>query len=433
MQPCVIKWVAFLVSGAVAPQPFMRKEALVPNSTILESSGLVLHSDVAHSSWNRSTGYAHQPLISCAQRNTSLHGYGSPNRNLRKALSRLCKNERLAMLWLELGFEQNYKRWYGADGWTNDAFITYFGLHTPLHNQTLVQPKLQAELQILIESVHSYSAKPLVAVNFGDEPTPLDWSPKKFPNLIVFRGFSLPAAGQRQARFNLNKFRALILARARTGVQLDADQFVVRGVDNLFNRTRQEVTREYPYPILPVHFMSRDDDSSSKYAQYNFQCKGCPTRTMRWAQAHPTYTHWALPFMGRWLQRALTGHIQKHFGSTEGTADEGIWNFALWTEKATKQWCKHDIPGSDIYRLLLAKDTRALQRCCTYEDKKWYPGGVPLVFYTAHAATDARYTQIVLHEYGQAREVPPPVFFQGQFFTSGLELRRAHPEIRCII
>mmetsp|Transcript_165173 Transcript_165173/g.292534 ORF Transcript_165173/g.292534 Transcript_165173/m.292534 type:complete len:434 (-) Transcript_165173:10-1311(-) len=433
MQPWIISWATLSISYAVAPHPLMRKAVRVPNSDMPQNNGLVLRSDVPPSSWNRTTGYAHQPLTSCAQMNASVHAGDPPNQNFRKALTHLCTNHRLAMLWLEPGFEQNYRRWYGADGWANDAFITYFALHANELNQSLINPKLQEELQVLIESVHSYSAKPIIAVNFGDDPTPLDWAPKKFPNLVVLRGFPLATVGQQQARFNLNKFRALILTRARTGVQLDADQFVVRGVDNLFQRTREEVTRRYPYPILPVHFMSRDDVSSSKYAKYNFQCERCPARTMRWAQAHPTYTHWALPFMGRWLGRALTGRIQKHFGSTEGTGDEGIWNFALWAENATKQWCKHDIPGSDVYHRYLAKDTRALQHCCTYEDEKWYPSGVPLVFYTAHAATDSRYTQRVLHAYEQAKEVPPPVFFQGRFFKSGSELREAHPEVRCII
>merc|ERR1719487_3233296 len=100
----------------------------------------------------------------------------------------------------------------------------------------------------------------------------------------------------------------MILSRVRTGIQLDADHFVVPGVDNLFQRTQEEVTESYPFPIMPVHWMSRDDDPKfpvMPYAGYAFHCKACPNRTMRWGQAHPTWTHWALPFIAKWLKNVF--------------------------------------------------------------------------------------------------------------------------------
>ena len=33
--------------------------------------------------------------------------------------------------------------------------------------------------------------------------------------------------------------------------------------------------------------------------------RSCPWQTTRWGHAHPTWTYWALPFLGRWLRRNL--------------------------------------------------------------------------------------------------------------------------------
>lgn len=80
--------------------------------------------------------------------------------------------------------------------------------------------------------------------------------------------------------FNYNKLRAMLISRVRVGVQLDSDQFVAPGsggmesrwgvlngrrafvplhgpgADYMFNMTEREITREYPIPILPVHYFS---------------------------------------------------------------------------------------------------------------------------------------------------------------------------------
>eukprot|EP00445_Apocalathium_hangoei_P035684 CAMPEP_0203944888 /NCGR_PEP_ID=MMETSP0359-20131031/80553_1 /ASSEMBLY_ACC=CAM_ASM_000338 /TAXON_ID=268821 /ORGANISM="Scrippsiella Hangoei, Strain SHTV-5" /LENGTH=64 /DNA_ID=CAMNT_0050875987 /DNA_START=72 /DNA_END=263 /DNA_ORIENTATION=- len=57
----------------------------------------------------------------------------------------------------------------------------------------------------------------------------------------------------------MNKIRAMLLAKARVGIVLDSDQFVYRGAEALFARTKEEVTAAYPYPIMPVHWMSHDE------------------------------------------------------------------------------------------------------------------------------------------------------------------------------
>jgi len=49
----------------------------------------------------------------------------------------------------------------------------------------------------------------------------------------------------------------MMLAKIKVGVQLDADQFVAPGVDNMFASTAREITKEYPRIIMPAHFLDR--------------------------------------------------------------------------------------------------------------------------------------------------------------------------------
>lgn len=45
----------------------------------------------------------------------------------------------------------------------------------------------------------------------------------------------------------------------RRGIQLDSDQFVAPGVDELFQLAKREGSETYPLPILPVHFMRNEE------------------------------------------------------------------------------------------------------------------------------------------------------------------------------
>jgi hypothetical protein len=63
--------------------------------------------------------------------------------------------------------------------------------------------------------------------------------------------------------FNFNKFRSMIL-RVKVGVQLDADMLLGPNCDKLFDATEREITAEYPYPIMPVHWMSRYKEQDRK-------------------------------------------------------------------------------------------------------------------------------------------------------------------------
>lgn len=344
--------------------------------------------------------------------------------NLNSALAKLCQSEfaNLADIWLAPGYESNYKQFYGADGWTDEAFVNYFA-----DNGGERGAKFLKETELLIESVHRFSTRPIVAVNFGTHSAPDDWA--HFPRLVVFNARPLPAGKS----FNYNKFRAMLLVQVRTAIQLDSDQFVARAADRIFTRTAEEVTRDYPYPILPVHWLSKDDDArfpNHAYKDYDYHCAGCANRTMRWGHAHPTWTHWALPFIGNLLESYLDHGKLGEVPADRIAEDEDALNVGLWAVGATKQWCKFDIPSPALFEPFLKQQVSELKGN-DYSDPKWFPKGIPLLFYTAHDCKDPAKTTQFINELA-AGEPPGDIYYNGHFYSSPAELKAADPGLRCI-
>ena len=197
-----------------------------------------------------------------------------------------------------------------------------------------------------------------------------------------------------------------MMLRIKVGVQLDADMINGPNCDRLFDATEKEITASYPYPIMPVHWMTRYDGKAEGmrvdgYTQYATAYPGDPpTRDphwpprQRWAHCHPTWTWHALPFIADALMCKMdmeiwraSARVQKGLGHSAPepnpkaymNEDEDLLNILLWRHKAPKQWCKWDVePG--LYRSFLAQSTSQTMM----PDKKWYPGGVPLVYLSMH-------------------------------------------------
>lgn len=351
--------------------------------------------------------------------------------NFQASIRDICKNPKIrGLLEVELvpGYESQYEHWYDADGWVDEAFINYFA------NKGKGGEKYIKQTELLIESVHRFSKRPIVSINFG-LPAPDHW--KKKEHLILLQAQPLPEGES----FNYNKFRAMILARVRTGIELDSDQLVATGIDRMFTRTAEEVTKAYPYPILPVHWMSKDDDPAypnRPYKDYDYRCPNCPTRTMRWGHAHPTWTHEALPFIGnlldKYLEKKMLGRIQAGTISE----DEDALNVGLWTVQATKEWCKFDIPSPDLFANFISQDADGLRKGAVngalYADPKWYPQGIPLVFYTAHDTKDPVKTFKLLEQLTQPdARMENPIYYNGTFYADQPAFKAAHPEVRCLI
>jgi len=247
--------------------------------------------------------------------------------------------------------------------------------------------------------------------------------------------------------------RAFLLARVVTGVELDSDQFVAPGVDTMFSLTEKEITKDYPLPILPAHFFpfSHQDTNLGGPALWKRYCpKGsCKWQTARWGHAHPTWTFWALPFWGRWLRRQLRDETLPARNSGKMPAlrivdvkeDEDLMNVGTWEEGGSKQWCKFDLPDPVEFGTLLA--ARAGQEECktgmcgnVVSDNTWNRIGVAKVFFTGHHAVDPPATRRYVEALARKRndqDLAPPVLFGGKFYRDGEALRKAHPQINCII
>lgn len=282
-------------------------------------------------------------------------------------------------------------------GWLEEAYVTYLG--------GTAKPDYVQATHNLIRSVHAFSKRPIVLVVIGyDYVLPAAW--QQFPNLIVYRMDNLlPGLG-----FNFNKDRAILGARVRTGIQLDGDQIVASPkMDGMFAATRLYCTAQYPFPIPPLHWMSREGGPGASYYDEHYAFKDYDgRRSMRWAHAHPTYTYHAVPFFHDvllvkytaqlrsgasakvWDLRAdqstdllallsmgADGRVDRECTSAKWMySDEPMLNVHLWKANATRHWCKMDLEPDLYMTPHLAENI--------YWDHKWYPDGIPLMFYSVH-------------------------------------------------
>eukprot|EP00933_Yihiella_yeosuensis_P033782 TRINITY_DN27420_c0_g1_i1.p1 TRINITY_DN27420_c0_g1~~TRINITY_DN27420_c0_g1_i1.p1 ORF type:complete len:729 (-),score=126.08 TRINITY_DN27420_c0_g1_i1:617-2803(-) len=328
------------------------------------------------------------------------HKDSKPQEILDLSTHELCKDHWLAAemeVYLECDFHENFLKWTSEKSpWIEEAYVTYVG--------GAKDSKFEWQCTNLIRSIDLFSTRPLVIVIFGEDfVPPTSW--QTFPNIVVFRMRGI----SRGVSFNFNKVRAMIGSRVLTAIQLDTDQLIFKGMDQVFEATKREVTEHYPWPILPVHWMSRDETPGNPYRHYAFKGWDGP-QTMRWNHAHPTWTYWALPFLGDMMQErmaAATGrqvHIKvwdleltrsdktlfqilklgekaKAKRLAEMTnfmwEDEDMFNVNLWKHKVTKTWCKFDLEPA-LYTFRRGMNDNI------YFDPKWYPDGLPILFLSMH-------------------------------------------------
>jgi len=350
------------------------------------------------------------------------HRHSEAQQMLDKATEELCADAELAAqleTYLDCEFHESYMRWTSdTSEWLEEAYVTYVGGAPNSHFQWIVTS--------LIRSVQHFSSRPIVLVVVDDIfVPPISWH--QYPNLLVYR-MRPRIEGQ---PFNFNKIRAMIGARVVTGVELDADQFIVGQLDRLFAPTRREVGPMYPFPILPVHMFTRDASACTTECRFNFVDFDGPWR-MRWCHAHPSWTYWALPFyadlllvrllvlrakLGRtklepstpltamtWKlsdlgpsgARALLTGEARRVASDPITykvwmkSDEPMLNAWLWLAHASKAWCKWDVDFT-----LWKTRTPSIQKTL-YHDRKWYLDGLPIMYYAAHGLRNVETSDTML-------------------------------------
>lgn len=367
-----------------------------------------------------------------AQKESSLHA--GPHRLSLGALQKLMDAR------VDARFAGNYQRLTDKDGWLDKAFVNYFaGAPGSKHANMTEQ---------LIRSVHMFSENPIIVLHLGSR-VPDTWNAERFPRLLLFH--AAPMAPDAHRSFNFNKLRSFLISRARVGVELDSDQFVGPGVDYMFEMTKKEITQDTPIPIMPVHFFSFTQAETPNNVWWKRFCPdppACKPHSMRWSHAHPTWTFYSLPFLGRWLRRHFRDELL--FATTGGKLslgelavakipeDEDLLNIATWEEKGTKQWCKFDNDYHEFKDMLSwnPEHGRTTSTGDIVSDPKFYPHGAAKAFWTAHNCKDPAATATMLDEiesrYKKGLYPPSTITYKGRFWESGSELRKEHPELPCI-
>lgn len=383
-----------------------------------------------------------EPLVSCNSRLLANLSAADAQRvefqadaNLQKALDIFCKAGLTTQteFYVDPKFRGNHANLANPEGWVDEAFITYVKIGP---GKGMVYAN---QIDLLVQSVHHFSTRPIIVASFGDV-VPEEWTPERFPRMILMHAKKL-GVGQ---KFNFNKLRSMIFTKVRTGIVVDSDQFVSGGVDEMFHRTFEEVTAQYPYPIMPVHWMSRDPESDD-YNCYSWKWpdhlgKGgigaaghAPNRTMRWGHAHPTFTHHSFSFLAKWSAYQLAPKATNPpIWLQQGIEDEDTLNVALWAENATKQWCKFDQINPNDYQTFLAQDKSDLGN--RFADKKWFPSGIPMVFFTAHDMKNVTVGSKWLERIWDRGSKPRKVILYNQtWFKTPAELYRYDPNLKCMI
>jgi len=373
-----------------------------------------------------------EPLLSCKKASSTLQTADHPeNLKLQEAYEKICQdgnNEQYMEVFLDRRFRDNYAKIY-KDGWADYAWVNYVAVK----KKGGVYGGLTERL---VDSLHRFSNKPAVVVNFGAiEPDDLD--PKKFPNLVLLhaRDFSPDL----HVSFNFNKFRAVLLSRVKVGASLDSDMVLLnKHGDQLLNRTAEEINEKYPFPMMPTHFLNRDprDEKSGKGNYLKYECENCPLPTMRWGQAQPTWTFWSLPFLSRWLSAKMAGRAEQGVKTQHISEDEDLLNVALWKEGATKEWCAFQTGGVQFpWENLYAQHPPGPTPW--YEDTRYYPAGVPVAFFFGHAEKDLKRVDEALNWMAKperANATTPKTFFHNSsFFETFDELKKAYPDLKCTL
>jgi hypothetical protein len=194
----------------------------------------------------------------------------------------------------------------------NEGFVTFSNS----------DPKYLALLTNLLDSVHYFSTRPIIAYGIDVD---LNLNMTKYPRLIQ-RRLNEKDCGP---SIFFCKIHAIIESKLDYGVHLEADSVVNWNVDLLFDVVHQW---PYPYPLAPRHPTDPVD-----YKQYLTRFGlDLNNRTMPYIHAQFSWNYRAYPF----FQQALDNMRQGYFSGAN--YDETGVNILLWKIKANHTLCKID-------------------------------------------------------------------------------------------
>lgn len=347
----------------------------------------------------------------------------------RRHIAALCNNQTIApalTVRVDCKFADAYRRLFDeGTGWAEEAWVTYVGLDSVASTWFDI-------LHTLIQSVQLFSTRPIIVFCVSSKAVCRSIF-LLTDRLLVFHVEATPAT--LEVPFDMHKWKAMLLSRVRVGVQVDVDQIVLPAGDALFKSARAYTTLDYPYPLMAVHWMSRDahGDEYAEAHAFTFQ-NTTLNRSMRYNHAHATWTYHALEWLCSYYARALTDM------TVRGLTDEELANVLLWEQGATRQMCKWD----HILKIAIDDylDPHRWHNIATqgmYADSKWYPHGTPILMYTFHHTKFPKFTKAAIENIQltvaskTAEGKWPIIFYNGTPYFSTADFEAAHPHFPCLV
>merc|ERR1719494_1380995 len=101
-------------------------------------------------------------------------------------------------------------------------------------------------------------------------------------------------------------------------------------------------------------------------------------------------------------------------------------NLALWADNATKQWCKDDLPGPSDFEAYLQQAGQPGM----FKDSKFYPRGIAMIYFTAHAAKEPAKSHEWLEKlWDDNDDRRKAILYDGQWFGSAAALKAHDAEL----
>lgn len=183
---------------------------------------------------------------------------------------------------------------------------------------------------VLLDSLHLFSTRPIIMYWIGCQPA---FNVSQYPRLI---NEYVPAP---PIHVGYAKLKAILLAKVKYAVYIDADNVVNRRIDDLFAMCREH---GHEYPLLTRHAQDPDDEKPS------MDRLGVATKSMPYGHASTfIYSYKSMPFFMETYELIFDGKFEG-----QQYTDETALNVMLWKHNVSRQMCVYDMyfyDSSGIY------------------------------------------------------------------------------------
>ena len=211
-------------------------------------------------------------------------------------------------------------------------------------------------LEVLIQSVHEFSTRPIVAFGINAD---IPFSNETYPRLI-----------KKRIDVDLNKInifyqkpRIILESSIKYGIYVEADDIVTQWIDNLF----QQCKKVKSLPLCPIH--PTDPNNQQNIMHY----LGVHEKSMPYVHAHIIFAQDCMPFIREWYNTCLEclAHPNNY--------DETILNVLLWKHKAKEYLDPYDLYFTNIETYIKGKKSYYFDESNQYN---------ALYFYMLHGCKD---------------------------------------------